>query len=377
MTELQEARVFLLRLGIFILPLVILLGVPLVILERSGELDSVPKVLASQMSGEVLYGNAYSDVTPYYKLQATSLRRPAILVLGASTVMQFSSKFFIDPNIFFNAGGAVAKMSDFSSFMSLLPNDAKPKILIIGIPQFYFIRTLPSPDTRSLTTALSGEEKFFSSWDLVWRDLFLGKIQPLKVLTSQDTIGLQASMNRNGFFSDGSYSWGAYRIQEVEGVLSQEQARAHERELQEFIEGSEYLNGGPEPSEESLRELDAFLTRMEQEGIHVAGFLPPSFTHKMYTLLSDPRHNAGYLAALSRRLEPIFAAHGGTFFDFSDNHSFGGSDDELYDSNHATRKAYARMLVIMAKQDPMLRKEVDVRFLQERIRASTSTLDIF
>ncbi len=128
---------FIRNLTIFLLPILCLLGFNLFILTLSGELFSPDRIIACQSTDNGLIGLAYSNPIKYIKLKITEHKKPKILLLGTSRVMQFRDFFFNNPELFYNAGGAISKIKDFNIFINTLETE-NIQIVIVGLDQYFF-----------------------------------------------------------------------------------------------------------------------------------------------------------------------------------------------------------------------------------------------
>ena len=326
---------------------------------------------------EVLYGASYSE-PKYYKLQSVLLRKPEIIIVGSSRVLSTTKNFFRDPSIFFNAGIAGdSHFQDYRYFLSRIPRENKPKIVIFGIDQVIFntnkltrFQDMVIPD--DFNTELSPTTVFFSAWDKVYQYLFAGKISFSLFFgeknVAYDKIGLTAFLGNQGFFNDGSYHWAAAN-DELKSPFKPE----------EFIvkrgDDIEHINGGRVPNQQRIDDLDVLLGEWAAENIHVIGFLPP-ISHVAYEKLKNTSSNAAYFMNLDDALQPIFRKYNFSVYDFSDPESYGSSDSEMIDSDHASQKSAARFFIILAEHDDMLKNYIDIQDLREKIKKTKSSVNI-
>src|SRR5947208_3342599 len=111
-------RTFLAKLALLFVPFLVVLGVPATVMWRAGEFDSPASVAARQMqSPDTLYLTAYSNGWQRLKSLSTAVRKPDVVAVGTSRVMQFRAGFFKDPASFYNAGGAIYEAPQFRDFL--------------------------------------------------------------------------------------------------------------------------------------------------------------------------------------------------------------------------------------------------------------------
>src|SRR3954471_10992001 len=122
-------RKLLQQLLIFIAPFLAYFGTTGSLAFYSGEFTPLRQVAAMQ-SGDipVLYGRAYKDNYFTYKLVATEMRTPEVLVLGSSRTNQFRSKFFNKKSAaFYSASQAVQSIYETRQFLESLDKNKLPK----------------------------------------------------------------------------------------------------------------------------------------------------------------------------------------------------------------------------------------------------------
>src|SRR5215471_679467 len=272
-------RKFVLKIVLFLLPFALVLGFPVVVLIVSGELTSLSRVIAAQdVEEQVVAGFAYSNATNFYKLQSTMQRKPTILALGTSRVMQFRDFFFKAPHDFYNAGGGVDRLEDFRIFVDRL--SCPPKLLIIGLDQYFFNDNWQGFAARDYSALLASENRdrlgiVTRNWIEVYEDYLAGKFNLGTLVRRPSTcIGLSAVARGAGFRSDGSYSY---------GVHAREDEDTRFRETFERIErGNQRFQYGTSVSKRALDELALLLEQCVNREIHVVAFLPP-FPHAVWS----------------------------------------------------------------------------------------------
>jgi len=361
---------------LFLLPIFILFAVPLSIFLWTGEDISVSKIIQLQWDKNrtALYGKAYSYSDPLYKWESVKLRNPSIIALGSSRVLPFRSKFFKDSSSFFNAGLAVTGIEGFNTFLSDIPIERQPQLIIMGLDQKmfysdlgipYFYRTEDPIFTQFLTR----------SWRQIYLDIFQRKFT-FKDLLAQNAeeypIGILARIRHNGYRNDGSYQYGDTRMQSFEErkKLIDIDARA--------ITATHCVQYQDTLVPETLESLARFLKTARERNIIVVGFIPPYAQELLVTMRSFPDSIcAQQINKLPIALSTIFTEYHFEFFDFTDNASFGGSDLELEDSVHAGEKSYLRFFIKMLKNGQALKPYADLGFLERRLKNATSDLDVF
>src|SRR5262245_51333619 len=123
----KVAAHFLARAVLFALPLAGLLLLGEIILWRTGENWPLVRVLAEQAKGpETVFSRClFSQQFNLYKLEALRRRRPAVVALGSSRVMEFR-QFMFAPVTFYNAGGLFQNATDVVAYVNLIAAGALP-----------------------------------------------------------------------------------------------------------------------------------------------------------------------------------------------------------------------------------------------------------
>ena len=358
-------RSFLLRLAVLLAPFAVVLAFPFFVMWRAGEFMPLEEVASIQKSsGATLYGVAYNNGWRRLKSVAVGVRRPAVVALGTSRVMQLREGFFRRPADFYNAGGATYDLSHLNDFLNDIgeSRENQPRILIIGLDQNFFNEKWHYPPelvaTYGSNRFLTLAKGFQQNWKLVYSDYLHGKISLAKIASESGEkrrVGLSAMMDGGAFRSDGSF----FYIRDVTAALNgQLPTRVRFAPQLSAIElGRDQFTWSESVSPVSIETLEAFLDRCHARGIHVVGFLPP-YPHAVYARMHGSPHYR-YLDRLGPQLAPLFARRGYTFEDLSDLATVGGTDDETIDGFHASERAYLRVLIHLAEKDEALRREVD------------------
>ena len=340
----------------------------------SGELTPVARLIQEQQNGDrpVLLGLAYTNPDRYLKLQSVVERQPSLVVLGTSRSMQFRAAFFADPGEFYNAGGGVETIRDFSGFLSRIPEGLEPAIMIIGLDQYFFNdkfdmqeRPFDKPQQGAVwQSGVKGLAPDYMKGKFRLSDIFARQGQVKK-------IGLNALMNNNGFLNDGSYYYGSIMEDPTSSLDYQFQDTFKRIEA-----GNRRFQYGKEISKEALEELEKFLKLAKERNVYVIGFLPP-YAHEVYERMMAMEDKYTYILKLEGSLGPIFDAHGFGLYDFSDLATLGATDKETIDGFHGSEKAYVRLLLLMAEDNGMLGQRVDSKYLGERLNSSANDYSVF
>jgi len=187
------------------------------LLNVSGEFQTIENVIDLQNSNDkIIFGPAYSNKDVEYKTYNTLNRRPNILCVGTSRVMQFNKDSFSDT--FYNAGGIINRISQIPILLYYLKNTGYiPQTLIIGLDQYFFNENWDKVDYDAMYEARINEHKVKMNPTpiSIVGDIFRSKVDILKIIHS-DSIGLNAKMHLNGFTADGMYYYGGLIVNNIE-----------------------------------------------------------------------------------------------------------------------------------------------------------------
>jgi hypothetical protein len=199
---------FIYKVLVYLLPVLLFFSLPYSVLRFSGELKDLSN---TKIEHGDLIGLAYSDQSKDYKLSEILTRRPEVLAVGTSRVLQIRNFFFKKPETFFNGGMVISKIGDLPCLVDEWnENKYKPKVVILGLDQFFFNERWDDLkgkcEYNTNVNALNLLSK--SSLD-VYYSLIQGKIQMGKVFQNYHCYGLTAMMSNSGFRTeDGSYYYG-------------------------------------------------------------------------------------------------------------------------------------------------------------------------
>ncbi len=377
------ARKFFIKIFILLFPFIALLAYPALVIILADEEISVDRVLMLELNAgqATLYGPAFTNDVPYYKLQKTIQNNPDVLILGTSRVMQFRSGFFQQHVKMYNSGGAVLYLWEYKDFLRNIPKQSLPKLIIIGIDQWQFNPNW-RPDRFNLYENNVMREPFIrmehsflnvlqASYWKIYKYTFRGRINFLTLLNKlfeRRQIGLTAIIEQQGFRSDGSYRYGDQYLSDLDERFNEVPRRIEDNSR--LFERSQNVN-----NRESI--LEDFLEFCKQNGIHVIAFLPPyslDSIQRMNNLYPDYK----YLSNIASTIKPVFSKYNSTFMDFTDPAILGViSDSEMIDGWHGSEKTYLRIIIRLAEADERLRQLVNLKYLRQLLDTRPGPLYIF
>lgn len=371
---------FWIKLLLFLLPFAAVCCAVSVFTLYTGEAMPLSWVVQQQIADEtILYRPRYGNRDQQFKLLSVNMRRPQILALGSSRILQFRAGFFNrQPDAFYNAAAPAWRLPQ---MLELLENiDPAPQVLLLAIdlPWFNAAYTGDSfPDDRS-----DFDHLFDANSGLV-RDVLMNV--PLdrsgfslsSYLNRREpgagglALGLRAIRDGHGFRGDGSEQYGDFLIA---GWLYAPNTR--EAHLVWMREGREMYAYGSTVSESALAMMERLLSVAQARGVTVIGFLPsymPSLWDEM-----NARGNHSYMVDAVRALRVMFERYGYPFFDFSDAATVNTTDDEFFDGWHASELSNLRLYLHMAETLPdILGTYSDIAALREIANTANNTWTVF
>jgi len=274
-----------------------------------------------------------SDYTTWYKTYMTKHHAAELLVLGNSRVMQIRECMLPDAD-FYNAGGAIAHLAHYYSFLNGLSDEQLPEVLMLTLDSYFFIyqwnyREEAEKDWIAAYTEIDP----LHALTIAARRIGSGAIKPLQILRSEKRyVGLPACARGSGFLVDGSYNYGTAADQ-IDLTFMDSMSR--------MTTGGTRFERADHIDWDVVSQLDELLTFCDQKGIRVVAFLPP-YAPTVYHAMVDSGWY-GYLDEVFPAVSEVFAAHPNhRVFDFT---YMPDTTDEMYlDGFHGGDVVYAMML---------------------------------
>jgi hypothetical protein len=362
---------FLIQLLVYLVPLTVYVLSTSGAAAYAGEFYPLRQIAALQAgSTPVLYGRAYRDNYFSYKLIATKLRRPEVLSIGSSRMLEFRSMFFNKKSsAFYNAAHSAQSIYQVHDFLEALDQSELPKVLIISLdhPWFNAASRYAAPPSGPEQVDDESMPDFIHAADVsrsVAVDVASRKLKVDRLLAHKDPVygvqayGLNAIVNGMGFRNDGSYQYGG-DILNPPGFG--DKMREGFKDLRQNIDS--HFVGGDELSRQGLDELELILKFARAHGIFVIGFSPPYAPTIYREMMSDGRHT--YITQEVMALQDLFKRYGFAYFNFSDAAQLGATEEDMVDSFHASEFINLRMYIQMLTALPkVLGPYSDLKFLK-------------
>jgi hypothetical protein len=363
------------------LPIIAYFSFPVWVLWRSGELTTTNEIIKEHVSKKKksLIGLAYRDRVRNFKLNSYFRRKPEVIALGTSRVMQFRDFFFHQPEKFYNAGGGVEKVKHYKYFIDQISEKDKPKLIIVGLDQWLFNENWDNLEQSNFTKEYSDD---FSALKIIasnsfkiYADYFQNKFS-LSSLNARDSvlnkIGLNSIVNSNGFRHDGSYYYGRVIKNPDDSTLEDYKFAEVFKRIKAGNKRFEYSKSISKPA---LEQLEIFIKECKSRNIRLIAFLPP-FADGVSDKLQSMGDKYEYMFNLESAIKPLFQEAGFPFYNFSRLASLNSSDKEMLDGGHGSEKVYLRMMIKMIENDSYLMQYTSKDLLEGLYRNSYSDLEL-
>jgi hypothetical protein len=353
---------FAIRLIIFCVPLVLLVGGIELLLWRVGENWPLDRVIRFQQTNpHSFFARGTLDQGTFrYKYLQILRRHPDVLVLGSSRIMQFRAEMFgRQAPTFYNAGGIIHSIEDLHAFLERLPATATPKIVILGV-DFWWLN--PNEKKESIDSFSVGvETEGTYSWQGHANALagYVRHPDSLRELFAysfgkkfdRNAIGLQAVLHRQGFRPDGS------RRFEIKLPATPEEWRRRlpgKKTVNKDILGENFpfaFTNGASPA--LLEQLRSALLKFKARGVFIIGYNPPVASEWAEVVSTSPRHKE-FWKQYHEKVPELFHSLQFPFVDVIKPQQFGLDDRYMRNWYHA-HDTFDMNLLRRLCEDPQIR----------------------
>jgi hypothetical protein len=337
---------------IIILPFIITFGFTGYIIRITNEMDSFSSYMKRLGTGQ-LWGLAYTYYDKQYKFHmANNVVKPDVLALGSSRIMLIKSEEVNDTFSFYNAGAAVQNVFELNEFITQL--SYSPKILIVGIDQFWFNSSYTSQKMTFKKGVYDWPEKytigsFFNVSGRILYDVLNGKIH-VGALANNKNIGLRSRIFNEGFSRDGSYAYN-----KINSHPATNEDYNFKQSLGQIKNGTDQYAYGNNVNHGNFQTIDTLLSNCERKGITVIAYLPP-FAPRIYSAMVNSG-KYGYLPKVYDLLVPIFSKHSNCFlFNYTNPKLLKYSDRYYIDCHHPSAVVTLAILKDMIGKVPACQK---------------------
>ncbi|MFH1443770.1 MAG: hypothetical protein ABIG34_00060 [Candidatus Peregrinibacteria bacterium] len=345
-TSSSKERRYLFFVALFSTPILVLLCLNYLFLQNAGELMPIPQILALQQDPKsfCLYGTALYGDTFRYKLDALALKKPDVVTIGSSRMMQFRERFFNRP--FYNLSNTVSNLNEGQDVVKgILQSPHKPKIVIFGVDFWWFNSSyIPPVPYRPRAEPLHQFEGYFLFKPFLWlkeRKITLSDYVGTILHPTREgpcNIGIQALKRRSGFAPDGSQ----YLFIDPYPDSGEAPEGGPFGEIQQIRTGQDRYTYATHADPRHIQRFLHLVEQLRREGIEVIVLLPP-FAQSVADALNQEQDHYGILTDVPMQL----GAAGLAVFDATNPAIFDSSDCEFLDGVHPGDVADARLLLWM------------------------------
>ena len=297
----------------------------------------------------VLLGSAITD-SSLMKFKVVAQKKPRVVAIGSSRVMQFRSNYFVNKD-FYTMGGTSGSIIDAHQTFRRINKYYTPDVVILGVDLWWLNPNFSHTSKLGHLDALR-ESKYKKNLQLMefmkdnaeMRNMLfhLSDIKELDVLGHRKTVGLSAAVKADGYrLVDGSYQYGrmlTVDLKEPEELFKDTHERLDNRSR--LFEAAIDIDYG------ELERLKALIKEMSMNGCHVVVFLPP-FPDEIYTRMLNDDNWRFFLSKYEKSVKDCCAEANVQFFDFSNVLWVGSNDNECLDGFHGSEMTYSKIVKAM------------------------------
>jgi hypothetical protein len=373
-----EAYHLLLRLGLVLLPMILVIALGEALLWKAGE--TVPVQVVAQTirpdGPPALYLRSYIDQQTYrYRYEQIKTFRPTLVVVASSRGQWFRREMFsYDPG-FYNASGAMWRASDLAELIAALPPDYAPEAVLLTVDSWLFNGNVPPAKAGMAEDIAQDDASNFGAHLHAYQKLLTdlqGQLKPSligKIMAGQDDgihrYGITA-WQAGGFGNDGSIQTfdrstpTQYVDREQPPVVGRVRAGT-----MQFVPTE-----GVDPQQ--VATLEQALQTWSRRGTVVVGFVGPFSSEVQAAIAADPVQ-ADYYAAFKAEAAELFRRNGWYLFVGDDLAKFGLDDRAMKDGFHGVETYNVALLLRMAEEPTVKEKlHLDPAYL-ERLLADPQT----
>ena len=328
------------------------------------------RVVEIQQKLNAIYGPRLNDNLFLYKKELFKFKKPAIIALGSSRVIQLREQCF-NAN-FANCGLAGAQLNEVIVFLEEILKINRPEMILLGLDFWWFNGAYQQP-------------KSFPRHNQEGTDNLLFKIkQPFLWLTGQnisfklyidvaifnnnkntvtkyENMGTGAIKFSEGWRKDGSYINSGI----VFGFLKLENLNALDFKtlLDKIQRGIHPFGYSDRVSPERLQQFQRIMEICRENQIALIVLLPP-VSPTIYKKMQSISKQYAYVEELRNYLQtaPV------EFYDFHDISAISPSDCEFFDGTHCGDVLYQKMLLKIVEENPdsALKRYVNIPLIEEK-----------
>lgn len=314
-------------------------------LKNSGEYLKTEEIYAQQnlnINRPKIYGSALFDSIKDLKFYSLNIRKPEIITLGSSRVLEFTQLFF--EKKFFNMGKLISSVYDFEYIVDELTekNNFVPHIILLGV-DFWWFSSEKQDVSQYKYQNTNYRKPSHVILPLKW--LYLRKItfeQYFDILLGRGShLGVMANIYSSGFDVDGAYynTGTIVGLQKSNDIKFLNTCSDIKRGYGKFVHVENF-------SSEKFEKFKSAIRKLEKNNVKVILFLPP-VAPTVYREMSY--RNYAYINKLSIKLK---------IYNLTDPHVIGLKDEDFFDGYHSGNYASGMILNFLMQKEKVLGKYV-------------------
>lgn len=367
----KKYKIFLLYVLLFTVIFSIPVLLDVLFVYNAGENSGFDEIIKLQKSKDAIYGTELNQNTFLYKLEMVREKKPEIIALGSSRVLQFREEYF--KQSFVNCGGAMHYLKEGVLFIKEMVKFYKPDVIIMGLDYWWFNEDYLQPSgfshhqNNGKTLTL---EKLTTPIDLIYKgiisfkdfiDILICKY-PENIVSDNYSIGLQAIKMQGGFRKDGSYFYSGYIF-----GLKKSDVKFTET-LRGIDNGLLFFKHGKNLSSKSIQMFEEIVDLCKKNNIRLVCFVAPlSYTAYLKMLSMSDKY------IYVKKFQNYLMASSNETYDFLNIESVGSNDCECVDGFHGGEVTYQRILLKIMEINPnsLLKDYINVNLLKASIKESS------
>ena len=352
--------IFAMLLCLFTLPILI----NFMFLKNAGEYVSIEEIYKEQSKDDsIIYGSALLDTYKDLKLYALTQKKPEIIALGSSRVLQFRQSFF--SKNFFNMGSMVSNINEALQVTNFILKHSTPKVVILGVDFWWFnekVKKLNYEMTPDNALHVSLNTNRYEPAHLLlpfqWlkdKKMSLKHYANLLLFNAGGDVGITGKLRKTGFAADGSY----YYTHTVTNSAPPSQEKHFYQELKRVKHSESYFENCPFISKTHYTKFVGLVESYAKHDIKLVLFLPPlasSLNNEM------KKHNFNCITSLKRKL----AKDGIAIYDLTEAEKhIKTSHCEFVDGFHGGDVLYAKILKHLIAKENILTSYVNEHYIDK------------
>ncbi len=319
----------------FLLLIIIIFLLPIYTIMKTREYYNFDKIIKEQQDNNILVGFSFRAIRHELKYFTAEYLKPNILAVGTSRVLQFRDRHFKKNTSFYNAGLIAENLRQYIDYLNKL--NFKPKIIILGLDQYFFNKKYAENKQGRLTIKgnIDLKKLLINSSRITYSNISLLR----KLSNFPKNIGLGAVVYSAGFRSDGSY-------------LYQKSKHSNFKDtIRRIKKGNRRFEYGYRVYLRAISQVKEILNICYERDIYVVAIIPP-YAPFVYEKMKCCGKYV-YIDKIYESIKNSFARYGFELYDFT-NMTDSTNDTMYIDGFHGNEEVYGIILQSIKKRNSRL-----------------------